>query len=319
MRAAYSGFLAWACFLTPLAAGEWSVDERENPAGPGRIVLVRHREDPVASLVFGSGQMKPFLHVYGAEGELLTNPGLDREGRTTGQFPHHRGIFIGWKIESDLGTWDLWHMNRAGSIDVTGFERREARADGAELVARTVWRAGRKDEGGDDRLLEETRRMNFSRPADRTTQVDIQFELRAARDVRLAGDLQHSGVHFRAANSVAEAKNRTSYLQEPAGVVQGNDLKWCRLEFPLGERWYGVQEMNAPSNPVQELSMRDYGRFGYFFKRALKKGETLELRYRFVIDETEAPARGNKPSDEQENQWKTLASERYEAFVKSLD
>jgi hypothetical protein len=77
--------------------------------------------------------------------------------------------------------------------------------------------------------------------------------------------------------------------------------------------------MNAPSNPVQELSMRDYGRFGYFFKRALQKGEALELRYRFVIEETEAPARGNKPSDEQEKQWKTLAQERYKAFVKSLD
>jgi len=32
--------------------------------------------------------------------------------------------------------------------------------------------------------------------------------------------------------------------------------------------------------------MRDYGRFGYFFKRKLKKTEALTLKYRFVVEQS---------------------------------
>ena len=63
--------------------------------------------------MFGEGQKKPFLHVYGAkEGELLTNPGVGPDGKDTGQFPHHRGIYIGWRIISGGGTFDLWHIHK---------------------------------------------------------------------------------------------------------------------------------------------------------------------------------------------------------------
>ena len=43
--------------------------------------------------------------------------------------------------------------------------------------------------------------------------------------------------------------------------------------------------MTAPKNEFSELSWRDYGRFGFFDKKELKKGQTLELRFRFLIAE----------------------------------
>ncbi|MDE0840467.1 MAG: hypothetical protein OSB41_15645, partial [Kiritimatiellae bacterium] len=53
-----------------------------------------------AHFVFGEGQKKPFLHVYGKEGELLTNPGVGPDGKDTGRYPHHRGIYIGRRVIS---------------------------------------------------------------------------------------------------------------------------------------------------------------------------------------------------------------------------
>jgi hypothetical protein len=268
----------------PLAAETWSIQQGPNPDSPGKMVLIERDKKPVARFVYGPGQMKPFLHVYGENGELLTNGGLDSQGEPTGQYPHHRGIFIGWKINSELGNYDLWHMNNGGKMEVIDFERLDTGVDSATIVANIAWRAGKSDSDGNDLLVKEKRTLVVSKPDGKRTQVDARFELTPARDLNLAGDLQHSGVHFRAANTVAEHEKDTVYVSEPDSVAKGANLKWCRLAFPIGERWYSATQFNAPSNPVEELSTRNYGRFGYFFKRSIKKGESLDLKYRFAIE-----------------------------------
>ena len=140
----------------------------------------------------------------------------------------------------------------------------------------------------------------------------------------LNGDLQHAGVHFRASNEVAQRKTETSYLWEPdlpagKGRIVSDDLKWSRLLFPIGERWYAAQQINAPGNPVTELSWRDYVRFGYFFKRALKKGDKLDLRFRFVIWETAEPAQKPKQSAAQIAESRRRCQGHFESFVKFLE
>jgi hypothetical protein len=160
-------------------------------------------------------------------------------------------------------------------------------------VANIVWRAGKADSAGNDLLLKEKRTLVITKPMGKYTQVDSSFQLTPARDINLAGDLQHSGVHFRAAAEVANHEKETVYVTEPDKVVKGGNLKWCRLAFPIGDRWYAATQLNAPSNPVEELSTRNYGRFGYFFKRSLKKDEPLNLKYRFVIQ----PLKTNGPGD----------------------
>ncbi len=304
--------------LGVLTAADWAVTERPNSTGPGREVAVQHQGGLVARFIYGEGQSKPFLHLYGEEGELLTNAGLDADGKPAGQFPHHRGLFIGWKNSSNLGNYDHWHMGGGARMEVVELEKLDGMEKAATIVARIGWLAPKADAQGNNVVLSERRTMVISRPRPKQTQVDLHTALSAGREVRLAGDLQHSGVHFRANNEVNARKNETSYLYEPDNVVKGDNLRWARLLFPIGERWYAVQQMNAPQNPVEELSMRNYGRFGYFFKTTIPKGEALELDYRFLIEAVEAPDQGAKVSPDQSAAARRLSETRYGEFSKAL-
>ncbi|MDE2642699.1 MAG: PmoA family protein [Verrucomicrobiota bacterium] len=310
----------------PLAKGDWRVVEQSNPLGPGKAVDVLQDGKAVARLVHGEGQIKPFLHIFGSGGELVTNPGLDREGKGAGLFNHHRGIFIGWnKVSSELGNYDMWHKGGPGNgrYDIVKFENKTTK-NSASIVAHIKWRATQKDAIGSDVMISERRTFNVSRPGGIYTQVDASFELKAERDVSLAGDLQHAGVHFRAHTEVATRNKETSYLWEPANaagkgrVIDGNH-QWARLLFPIGKRWYTAQEMNAPANGVKELSWRDYGRFGYFLPKQLKKGEPFNLKFRFAIEEVDGQANVPKPSEAHAKASHKLCTKRYKAFLKSLN
>jgi hypothetical protein len=335
--------IAFACVVAP--AADWTVSQGPNSDGPGQAADIQVGARKVARFIHGEGQFKPYLHVFGEAGELLTNGGLDASGKPTGQFPHHRGIFIGWnKIASELGSFDLWHFNNGGKMEVIQFDKLEGGKDAATLVATIAWRAGRKDDSGSDLLLTETRTLRLSRPDGKATQVDAHFRLKAARELTLGGDLQHAGIHFRASNEVSTRAKETSYVSDPEDKEtkgrdwttpppkkdkDGNeikptkdpargDLKWCRLLFPIGERWYAATELNAPSNPIEELSWRDYGRFGFFFKRKLVAGETLDLDYRFFVEPAEAPMSKPRPTPEQTAKARAESQARYQALVKAL-
>ena len=307
--------------LVPARAA-WTLTEGTNTGGPGSAVEVKLDGKQIARFVHGEGQFKPYLHVFGDEGELLTNAGLDDKGKPDGLFPHHRGIYIGWnKITSDLGTFDLWHFNNGGKMSVAKFDKLDGGKDAATLVATIEWRGGKKDDAGSDLLLTETRTLVISRPDGKRTRVDAKFELKAARDLTLGGDLQHAGIHFRGAKEVSTRNKETSYLWQPdlpgpGGKVASTELQWCRLLFPSGEHWYTSTELNAPGNPVEELSWRDYGRFGFFFKKSLKKDETLRVSYRFLIERVEAPADKPKPSPEQSKKSRAAAQAAYDAYLK---
>ncbi|MCE9608710.1 MAG: PmoA family protein [Chthoniobacter sp.] len=296
------------------ARGDWAVKDDANTDLPGRRVDITQDGVLRARLIYGEGQMKPYLRVQGEEGDGLN------EWSETQRYPHHRGIFIGWnKITSDLGSFDLWHFNNGGRMALVKLTKLEGGKDSATIVATIEWRGGAKDATGGDLLLTETRTLTVSRPAAKTTQVDAQFVLQAARDLSLGGDLQHAGVHFRASASVVPRAGETAYVWEPDlagkdGKVASKDLKWARYTFPIGTRWYHATELNAPTNPVEELSWRDYGRFGFFFKKELKKDETLAIKYRFFTELAEGVTA--KPTDEQRAVWRKGAQAQYEAFAK---
>ena len=304
--------------LGPMARAAWTVTDGENTDQPGRKVDIQLDDQLVARFIYGEGQMKPFLHVFGDEGDCLT------EWSAKQVYPHHRGIFIGWnKITSDLGSWDLWHLTRGAKMRVVKLEKLSGGPDAATLVARIEWLAGQKDTAGSDLLITETRTLVFSRPEGKRTQVDVQFELKAARDLELGGDLQHAGIHFRGSQELVKRAKETSYVWEPdlpgpGGRAVSKDFKWCRLLFPIGERWYSSTELNTPGNPIEELSWRDYGRFGFFFKKRLKAGEAFKVNYRFVTQRAEAPAGKPKPSAQQVQQSRAECQALYEAYVQSL-
>lgn len=281
------------------ATGPWGAVTNENIEGPGSGIDFVNGGRLVARFVYGNGQMKPYLHVYGEGGVLLTNAGMSADGQPIGLNYNHRGIFIGWnKVTSDLGVFDLWHMNtygrNGGMMEVTGVKKLRG-GDAAEAEVAIEWRGMRADGSGtSDVIIRETRRTVVSGLAHETTQVDIDFILSAERDVGLHGDLQHAGIHFRATHEMVSRKDEVRFMWEPdlppgRGRVMSPDFKWCLMRFPVGERWYAALQMNFPENPVEELSWRDYGRFGFFFSRNIPRGEVLHLRYRFIIKETVAP------------------------------
>ncbi len=301
-------FLLWLLLHAMVCNAGWTVSPGENPGGPGKAIDVHDGDRLVARFVHGDGQIKPYLHVFGDNGEFLTNAGADKNGKGTGAFPHHRGIFIGWKVESELGTDDLWHMTRGCNMAVAAIDRASGGDDSAKIVATVLWKSA-KSTNGSDLLITERRELTFSRP-DKRTQVDATFTLVPARNLRFAGDLQHSGVHFRASNEVHARQSETSYVTSPEGRAKGNDLKWCQLSFPIGTNLYSALQLNHRANPVEELSTRKYGRFGYFFKKDLTKDEPLTLKYRFLIGKENAPVAGR---------FETLAGEAnaaHAAFVK---
>jgi hypothetical protein len=300
-----------ALLIALSAKADWKINERSNPDGPGKAVDAADGGRLIARLIYGEGQMKPYLHVFGESGELLTNPGTDKEGKPTGTFPHHRGIFIGWKIISELGTDDLWHMTKGCRMVLTKFEELAGGKTSAHIVADIGWHSAQSTNGS-DLLIQERRSLTISRPAGKWAQIDALFTLTPARDLRLAGDLQHSGVHFRAANEVTRHEKDTAYISEPENKAKGNDLKWCHFAFPIGTNWYAAIQFNHPSNPVEELSMRKYGRFGYFFKKDLKKGQPLAIKYRFLLEHLPGP-----PSSSTARSVSSEAQKFYDEFSKS--
>ncbi len=288
-----TSFLAGLLVVT--VAGAWTVEDRANDELPGRIIDIRHEGTRVAGFIYGEGQAKTYLSIYDSEGQRLSNPGLHPDGRTRGRFPHHRGLFIGWnQIRSDLGSDDLWHLRHDERMALEAIKKQEATPDGVTLELLVHWYSADRDDDLDGLLIAEHRTIQVSRPAGRT-QVDQESRMVAQRDLRLRGDLQHAGVHFRADAGVDDEREHTRYLWDPAdlppgpGRVISDELRWVNFRFPLHGNWYSVTQLDPPENRSTELSWRDYGRFGFFFTDDLDKGETRTVRTRLLFDEMEAP------------------------------
>ena len=69
---------------------------------------------------------------------------------------------------------------------------------------------------------------------------------------------------------------------------------------------------------MEELSWRDYGRFGFFFKKNMKKGDVQKLNYRFHIAPSQSPALESYPpqvSKEQKESWTATAQKAYTHFA----
>ena len=151
-----------ACILaTAGARADWALKDDANTELPGRKVDITQDGVLRARLIYGEGQIKPYLRVQGEEGDGLN------EWDPKQQFPHHRGIYIGWnKIASDLGS----------NVGPLALDQR--RHDDADEARQTQCRKGLRDHRGDDRmarrgegrgagsdlLLTETRTLTVSRP-----------------------------------------------------------------------------------------------------------------------------------------------------------
>ncbi|MHC4643661.1 MAG: DUF6807 family protein [Planctomycetota bacterium] len=155
------------------------------------------------------------------------------------------------------------------------------------------------DKGGEAVIAERREVTVFGQSEPTILLLEFGSELKAVRgDVFLNGDPEHAGMQYRAHNDVATGGKevKATYLFHEDGInpKKDADLPWAAMSCGLNGRRYSILHMNHPDNPKQTLysAYRDYGRFGAFFKKKIGAGETLTLRYRILVVESEMPKRG---------------------------
>lgn len=236
--------------------------------------------------------IKPYHHVFDAAGKtLLTNA---NEGR----FPHHRGIFYGFNQISYQGKKaDIWHCRngestRAGKDHVT---------EAGNLCG--IHRLNVTWHGQDGQVFaREQRELEFFPMKDGLL---VEFRSRMTTDipegVKLDGDPQHAGFHFRA-NAAVEATAKQTYFLRPDGKGEPGqernwdprskkgpvNLPWNAMCFELDGKKRTVVYLDHPDNPKEaRQSERTYGRIGTYFVYELRPDNPLFVKYRLWIQDGE--------------------------------
>ena len=114
-------------------------------------------------------------------------------------------------------------------------------------------------------------------------------------------------MQFRAHGDVDTSATRYQFPKEDTDVRKELDLPWAAMSFVLKtapQNRYSVQHINHPDNPkdTEYSAYRNYGRFGAFFKKEIKSGATLEVRYRIWVAAGEMP-----PREQMQKRWEALA------------
>ena len=226
---------------------------------------------------------KPWLHVFDAEGAgpITKGPG--------GEFPHHRGIFLGWNKMTVAGKgYDRWHMKGGDQVHQK-FAVQKAGPDGANFTSVVRWMGATSDAT----LIEEERTMSFlPPPAPAYALVDVVSRLKAVGgETVLDGDPEHAGLQFRPSNEVSRADTVYLYPKQNADPHKDRDYPWFGESFTLAGKRFSVVYLNHPGNPkdARISAYRNYGRFGAFFKTTIPAGETATFRARFLVQTGELP------------------------------
>jgi len=236
---------------------------------------------------------KPYHHVWDPSGRTLLTKG------SGGKYPHHRGIFVGWK-ETKVGgrTWDTWHMPDGSNSQRLLEVHTEAALGLARILSRVYW----YDPDGKV-YISESRNLTARTALEEGRVLDVGSVLRCAdgvtEPIELGGDLQHAGLQFRAADQVAsETEKLTEFifpapegppstymrLKYPDESIMGKDPRWGCMLFTVRGGRYGVLYMSHPETKrPAEFSIRHYGRFGEFFPFTLRPSQPLVMKYRFFV------------------------------------
>jgi hypothetical protein len=243
---------------------------------------------------------KPFHNVYDpVEGKVMLTNSSAKTAKD-GLFPHHRGLFFGFNRISygDNQTADIWH----GANNVFSEHNKTLGSEAGEVVGRQ--RAAISWHGKDGKSFANEEREVAAYAVPGGTLIDWSTVLSTKLDkVRLDGDPQHAGFHFRANQEVAKNGKENTYYLRPDGKgkigetrnwdAKGKNpiainLPWNACSFVTGGKRYTVLRINHPDNPGETRgSERDYGRFGDYFEYDLTSEKPLKLEYRVWVQEGE--------------------------------
>lgn len=257
---------------------------------------------------------KVFHHVYDPSGKFLVTKDVG------GLFTHHRGIFYGFnKVTYGKNAVDIWHCRG----DTHQAHKEIAKSSTGRVLA--AHRLAIDWNGvGKKTFAKELRELTtYDVPGG--TMIDFVSKLTpTGDDVKLDGDPQHAGFHFRASNEVAErqdaydkankikdAKEREEALKKAAakdltifirpdgedkpgasrnwdvkGKTTHKNLPWLAMSFVVKEKRFTVCYLDQPTNPKEaRFSERPYGRFGSYFVTTVTKDKPLVVRYRLWLQE----------------------------------
>ena len=222
------------------------------------------------------GTYKAFKHVFAFDSDDFITKGAG------GKYPHHRGIFFGYKTQHG----DFWHCPDVSQRHVRHLsDERLATPLAARSTQIVEWIA--KDGAA---VVRDTRQVTTTQISDTHYVLDFDITVEALTDdpIQLGGDAHHAGFHFRAAQEVAEGEGSATYIRPEGAKHIGNDIwencDWIHATFPVKGKTYAVTHFDAPTNPRPiQYSSRPYGRFGSFFKGEVAKSKPLKLRYRIIV------------------------------------
>jgi hypothetical protein len=235
--------------------------------------------------------IKPYHHVFDPEGDTLITKGHG------GQYTHHRGLFFGFNKVTYDGDKpaDVWHCRNGESQQhIAELAPQSGPVLGRHSV-KIEWR-GRQD----DVFAVEYREVTaYNTPGG--TLIDFVSHVETTGgEVKLDGDPQHAGFHFRASNDVGAKTAKQTYYLRPDGQGKPGetrnwpghkrhvDLPWNAMSFVVGEERFTALYLDKPTNPKEaRFSERDYGRFGSYFEYTLTKDKPLAVHYRVWVQRGE--------------------------------
>jgi hypothetical protein len=242
---------------------------------------------------------KPFHHVFDPAGKVLLTNGSAKTAKD-GTFPHHRGLFYAWnKITyGDKKTADIWH----GTNNVYAQHDKMLSTAAGEVLGRH--RSAVSWHGPDGATFATEERELTAYATKGGTLIDFASVLSTELpSVKLDGDPQHAGFHFRANMDVAAKTAKETYYLRPDGKGKNDEtrnwepkkpdpktinLPWDACCFVLGEKRYTVLRVNHPENPGEARgSERNYGRFGDYFEYTVTPQAPLRVKYRIWAQEGE--------------------------------
>ncbi len=239
---------------------------------------------------------KVFHHVFDPTGETVVTKGPG------GRYSHHRGLFYGFnKVnyvteDGKAQSCDIWHCRNAHQSHLETLAKEEGPVLGRHRVL-VGWH------GPDKQIFakEERELSVYNTPGG--TLIEFASRLRpneGVAQIKLDGDPQHAGFHFRASDEVASQTSKQTYYLRPDGKDKlgatrnwpGNrqhvNLPWNAMSFVVGGQRYTCCYIDRPQNPKEaRFSERDYGRFGSYFQYDLSSEKTLDLNYRIWLQSGE--------------------------------
>ncbi len=224
---------------------------------------------------------KVYTHIYSFQGTAPITKGLG------GLYPHHRGLFIGWKDTLVGGhDYDTWHMPECNQQHVAWL-RRDVLEDRAVQSEEISW----QPDGGAP-FIREIRTISAQEDSGGARVFDFQSTLTSLQGtIELKGDSHHGGMQVRLDNEVADHPDTTEYILPAAAVRREKDevvgAWWACCSAMIRGARYWVLHMTPRDLPGPDpiYSIRPYGRFGAFFERSLEEGKAVPLHFRIIVSE----------------------------------